>query len=150
MITFSTLTMRIYTLLYKGPIRPTEVHTPPGGGAAWFYHLGQPCAICLWHTTKPQRSNEATWGDCGSNHKTRRHNHQKGWSHYCVRIDIAEGIPDTYQQEYNKPDYIARRPAFSIKTSSVLPMVANPKYFYKKTLLTFLKTHIKIALQSSP
>ena len=28
--------------------------------------------------------------------------------------------------------YIARRPAFSIKMSSVLPMVANSKYVYKK------------------
>lgn len=41
MITFSTLTMRIYTLLYKGPIRPTEVHKNRGA-AAWFYHLDSP------------------------------------------------------------------------------------------------------------
>lgn len=103
MITFSTLTMRIYTLLYKGPIRPTEVHKNRGA-AAWFYHLDSPVPSACGTLQSRNVPNEATWGDCGSDHKTRRHNHQKGWSHYCVRIDIAERVSGAYQQGYNKPD----------------------------------------------
>ena len=66
------------------------------------YYLNSPAPSACDTQQSHNVPHGAIWCGCEGDYKRHRHKHQKGWSHYRVRIDISGGLPDAYQQEYNK------------------------------------------------